>query len=171
MPTQDVTSWINFCVVVRAINHDVTYKWIYMLWGEIVPAPPVQYYWGWRGLMVIRLLWLSGRALAVKPEVSWIRLLAAAYLLTFLYFRLITFISSKRQFSELLEWGNHSAWVLSWWREFPSQPLTPGGCWPFTIFYFRLITSKFILFPAEGKMLWARCKLWINFCVAVCGCY
>ena len=59
MPTQDVTSWINFCVVVRAISQDVTYKWIYMLWGEIVPASPVQYYWGRRGLMVIRLLWLS----------------------------------------------------------------------------------------------------------------
>ena len=60
---------------------------------------------------------------------SWlVRLPVAAGLFTFLYFHLKTskFIYFQREArcSEHLEWENHSAWVLSWWREFSGRPLT-----------------------------------------------
>ena len=41
--------------------------------------------------MVVQLLWISGRALAAQARVSWVRLLAAAGLFTFLYFHLIVY--------------------------------------------------------------------------------
>ena len=88
--------------------------------------------------------WLSGccRSVAehwrLKPEVSWVQLPVTAGFFTFLYFRLITskFIYFQREArcSEHLEWVNHSAWVLSWWREFSGRPLMEfwwhilGGC-------------------------------------------
>ena len=44
------------------------------------------------------------------------------------YFCLITskflYFQCEARCSEQLEWENYSAWVLSWWREFSSQPLT-----------------------------------------------
>ena len=42
--------------------------------------------------------------------------------LTILYIYCIYFQHEARCF-EHLEWENHSAWVLFWWREFSSQPL------------------------------------------------
>ena len=42
--------------------------------------------------------------------------------LTILYIYCIYFQHEARCF-EHLEWENHSAWVLSWWREFSGQPL------------------------------------------------
>ena len=48
------------------------------------------------GLLVVRLSWLSGRALAAQAS-GWVRLLAADCLFIFLYFRLIT--------SKSITWG------------------------------------------------------------------
>ena len=47
----------------------------------------------------------------------------AASLFTFLYFSLITskffYFQHEARRSEHLEWEKHTAWVLSWWKEFP----------------------------------------------------
>ena len=47
---------------------------------------------------------------------------------TFLYFHLITsnflYFQLEARYSQHLEWENHSAWVLSWQREFAGRPLT-----------------------------------------------
>ena len=44
------------------------------------------------------------------------------------HFHLITskflYFHHETRCSEHLEWENHSAWVLSWWKEFSSRPLT-----------------------------------------------
>ena len=64
----------------------------------------------------------------LNPEVSWVQLLVTAGFFTFLYLHLITskFIYFQREARcfQHLDWENHSAWVLSWWRKFSGQPLT-----------------------------------------------
>ena len=92
-------------------------------------------------VVLIRMLWGKNRGKqkaggrresksnpAFKPEMSWVWLPVAVGLFTFLYFCLITskfiYFQSEARSSEHLVWESHSAWVLSWWREFSCQPLT-----------------------------------------------
>ena len=61
-------------------------------------VPPVQY--GLWGLVVVRLLWLSSRALAAQARGVLGQLLATAGLFTFLYFRLLNSYTVDPRLSE-----------------------------------------------------------------------
>ena len=69
----------------------------YAVWGNQIPD-----YWGI----------LSGYNIDM-----WISM-TCKHTAAYIYFQL------EARCSEHLEWENHSAWVLSWWREFSGQPLT-----------------------------------------------
>ena len=82
-----------------------------MRWNK-VHTEDCEGWWLW-GLVVVKLLWLSGRALAAQArEVSWVRLPATAGFFTFLYFRLITskFIYRFSRFVNLV--FNFQLWQL-----------------------------------------------------------
>ena len=90
----------------------------------------------------------------VPSELCW----GSTTFFTFLYFRLITskflFIPMWDKSSKHLDRENHSAWVLSWWREFSGWPLTEF--WWHILSGFQVCNWGISVPPVQYRFEWRR---------------